>query len=54
MRVCDVCKTPVQFPAIVSIENVISTRYEVCGKCARKINKFIKYETAMQERRTKK
>ncbi len=51
MKVCDVCRRPISFPVEVKIKREISTRYEVCGKCAKKINKFIKYETARQKRK---
>lgn len=53
MKVCDICKKPIHFPDVVSIKNIISIRYEVCGKCAKKINRFIKYETARQKRSEK-
>lgn len=51
MRVCDICKTPISFPVEVKINREISSRYEVCGKCAKKIKRFIRIETAIQKRR---
>lgn len=46
MKVCDICKKHIDSPEIFEILN---RRYELCYLCARKVKKYIRYETARKE-----
>lgn len=51
MRVCDMCRKKVDCPATLKVESFLNSRYELCGKCAKKIVKYIRFEQKKNKRK---
>ena len=52
MKVCDICRKEIKNPITVSFDGgIFSYTYELCHKCNRKIEKYIKFEQARHSKK---
>ena len=52
MRVCDICRKETDQLIIIRIgTGIFSHTYELCHKCKRKTEKYIKFEQARQSKK---